>query len=79
MREEKENSQIKICGICQNKILENDDYIEVKEFHGGEFYKKYWYHILCFRKQMGERKKLSAIALNLAGRTNKLLERFEVA
>ncbi len=62
------------CMICGNIIkLKEDDYVEVIDYHRGEFYKNGFYHNKCFLDKIRGSQEMKEKSLRLLEQISKLL------
>jgi len=72
-QKKKQAKQTKICKICHKNILNNDNFLEMREFLVGKHTKTYFMHILCFMNRVENKIKMNNLVIGLAGRANELL------
>ncbi len=71
----------KICAICKNIILPDDNYCRLTDYKAGEIFMQCYYHTLCYNNQIRgmnpEQKKMKKLSLAMLQRANKLMDKVE--
>jgi len=71
---------LKICGLCNNQIADNDNYVRITDYFAGKFHSEGFYHTNCYIKRIsgGERNnKMMQMAAGLLGRAKKMMDNAE--